>query len=352
MKILESKFVFALVVSITVLLLYSVFWNSLAETRTHKLTSEFSQDLNEQSKENEIMNEETVEVTEKKATSNRKKQFREKCVRLFKKMRYPNKNLLFRPPLKLPPADLIFNFTDNGKMPIAKQWYINEAYSDSSDTHDQDKKITYTIPSADMLKLREIVRQRQPISVYSDLTMTKKLFAYKMEVSGRTLAVIGTQTPWIEAIACEVGVSRVTTLDYTRKKYDNSDGQLEWRHVNDYLEAVIEGKEQFESFDNIASFSSIEHSGLGRYGDPLSPFGDLEAVQQVWCMLKPGGLFFLGLPVSSDGSSYIEFNAHRVYGDYRLNMLFEGWAELERENGGSDHRVFVLRKPISSKADP
>ena len=32
-----------------------------------------------------------------------------------------------------------------------------------------------------------------------------------------------------------------------------------------------------QQYDCVASFSSVEHSGLGRYGDELNPFGDLQA---------------------------------------------------------------------------
>ncbi len=52
-------------------------------------------------------------------------------------------------------------------------------------------------------------------------------------------------------------------------------------------------------FDFIATYSSLEHSGLGRYGDPLDPYGDLEAAAQAWCALKPGGVLFLGTDLSS-----------------------------------------------------
>ena len=98
-------------------------------------------------------------------------------------------------------------------------------------------------------------------------------------------------------------------------------------------------------FDNSASFSSIEHTGLGRYGDPLSPDGDIDAVQQVHCLLKPGGLFFLGLTTSSDDSSYIEFNAHRFYGSKRLNLLFEGWNKIDQVKASDGmHSIFVLEK--------
>ena len=90
-------------------------------------------------------------------------------------------------------------------------------------------------------------------------------------------------------------------------------------------------------------FLLIEHSGLGRYGDTLEPYGDYEAIQQVHCMLKPGGILFLGLPESGDGSSYIEYNAHRVYGTKRLHLVLNGWKLLDKKPSAF-HSVFVLQK--------
>uniref|UniRef100_A0A914L5V3 DUF268 domain-containing protein n=1 Tax=Meloidogyne incognita TaxID=6306 RepID=A0A914L5V3_MELIC len=77
----------------------------------------------------------------------------------------------------------------------------------------------------------------------------------------------------------------------------------------------------FNSFDFVASFSSIEHSGLGRYNDPLDPIGDIREMQKISCMLKPGGLFFLGIPVGQDDVGH---NCHRTYGRIRLPMMFAG----------------------------
>ena len=48
-----------------------------------------------------------------------------------------------------------------------------------------------------------------------------------------------------------------------------------------------------EHYDNAATFSSIEHAGLGRFGDPLNPDGDLDVMSQVHCMLRPGFTTFL-----------------------------------------------------------
>jgi hypothetical protein len=80
--------------------------------------------------------------------------------------------------------------------------------------------------------------------------------------------------------------------------------------------------------DYVATFSSIEHSGLGRYGDELNPEGDVEALAQAWCMMKPGALLLLGLPMSCQDRGYIEFNAHRVYGWARLAYITDGFEKL------------------------
>ena len=165
---------------------------------------------------------------------------------------------------------------------------------------------------------------------------------FKPALTKRTLAVIGTLVPWIEAIGIEIGCSRIVTLDYTRSKYEYAN--MEWMHVNDYLDNAMKNG-IIENFDTIASFSSIEHSGLGRYGDPLNPNGDIDAVKQIHCMLKPGGLLFLSLPTNDDDSSHIEFNAHRVYGNARLRLLFDGWDYLiSKKDSSGVHTIFVLQK--------
>lgn len=65
--------------------------------------------------------------------------------------------------------------------------------------------------------------------------------------------------------------------------------------------------------DSIASLSCmhvIEHIGLGRYGDPLDPDGDLKAIGELVRVLAPGGNLLVATPV---GRPRVAFNAHRVY---------------------------------------
>jgi len=266
--------------------------------------------------------------------------YKQECLTLFKKIRHPKNGTIFRPPLSEIPKELYDEFTQNGWMPITKYWYINEVYSDSN--LDSNKTSYKSIVSkSELNKWREKVRNKQPLSYY-DTELQEMMFSYSNELKDKKIAIIGTQLPWIEAISLEIGTGKITTLDYTRKKYEQSD-LLEWLHVNDFLDISIQNS-NVEQYDNAASFSSIEHSGLGRYGDPLDPNGDIDAVRQVHCMLKPGGLFFIGLPSSKQEKGYIEFNAHRYYGFKRLELLFQGWKKLDETQKHSNHAVYVLRK--------
>jgi len=264
--------------------------------------------------------------------------YKRECDQLFKKLRYPNQSLIMRPPPKMPPAELMNRFIQNGDMPITKEWYINEVYSDSN-SNDKNK-VASAVTVAEFNEWLNKVKTNQPLN-YGNVELEVIMKKYKDKINQKSLVVIGTQLPWIEAIGYDLSAYQITTLDYTRKKYETD--RLEWLHVNDYLDDLISNKKQIEQFDNSASFSSIEHSGLGRYGDPLSPEGDIDAVRQVHCLIKPNGLFFLGLPASTDDSSYIEYNAHRVYGSKRLNLLFNGWTKIDEIKCGF-HTIHLLKK--------
>ena len=65
--------------------------------------------------------------------------------------------------------------------------------------------------------------------------------------------------------------------------------------------------------DSIASLScmhTVEHIGLGRYGDELDADGDLKAIAELKRVLQPGGDLLFVTPV---GKPKTEFNAHRIY---------------------------------------
>ena len=58
-------------------------------------------------------------------------------------------------------------------------------------------------------------------------------------------------------------------------------------------------------FDAVVTVSSLEHSGLGRYGDPVNPWADLIAMARSWCITKPGGKMFIGVPTGPDEVNWL-----------------------------------------------
>ena len=64
---------------------------------------------------------------------------------------------------------------------------------------------------------------------------------------------------------------------------------------------------------------TIEHVGLGRYGDPLDPGGDLKAIRELQRVTRVNGDLLLVTPV---GRPKVQFNGQRIYSFELVNDLF------------------------------
>lgn len=78
-----------------------------------------------------------------------------------------------------------------------------------------------------------------------------------------------------------------------------------------------------ESVESISCMHTIEHVGLGRYGDPIDPDGDVKAIKELKRVVKKNGHLLFVTPV---GVSRIQFNAHRIYSYEMVLDLFSGFA--------------------------
>ena len=71
--------------------------------------------------------------------------------------------------------------------------------------------------------------------------------------------------------------------------------------------------------DSISALHSIEHFGLGRYGDSIDINGHIKALDNIYHILKTGGKFYFSTPI---GNQRIEYNAHRVFSlNYLINIF-------------------------------
>lgn len=65
------------------------------------------------------------------------------------------------------------------------------------------------------------------------------------------------------------------------------------------------------SVHSLSCMHTVEHVGLGRYGDPVDYDGDLKAMAELARVLAPGGCLLFVTPVGIENRIF--FNAHRVY---------------------------------------
>jgi len=240
------------------------------------------------------------------------------------------------PPPRRPPTNLTRQFTIDGKCPITKFWYFDESYGNEKFAQRRfDAKRFHIFLQRD---------KETNINQYRDKNVLKPaLMRYQQLIDGKRVAVIGTMKPWAEAMLVNLGASSITTIEYANLTIEHQKVTT----ITPYRVAERFMSGQAVPFDTVFTYSSLEHSGLGRYGDPLSPFGDLEASAQVWCMVKPGGHFILAVPVSPDREKCsITWNAHRIYASVRLQHLTANWRVLEEfeAQDNQKHRICVLQK--------
>ena len=135
-----------------------------------------------------------------------------------------------------------------------------------------------------------------------------EVFNKFVNLSGKTCLVLGSISPWIECLLLHFNAKCVTTLDYIKPECNYKINTLSMNNYNKYMK-----------YDVVISFSSLEHDGLGRYGDPINPNGDIDACIEAYSMLNKEGYFICGIPI---GYGCIEGNFHRIYNKKRINKLF------------------------------
>ncbi len=232
---------------------------------------------------------------------------------------------------KIPP-ELLNAYTLNGQIPL-DDWYIDGTQAPSSER-------VFTI--TELNELMEKAKKRE-VNYYGDTDNYLYAALDAFPVKGLDCAIMGTQIPWYESICITFGANSCTCIEYWKTRSEHP--AIKAITPDDYDKNPVQ-------FDAALAISSFEHDGLGRYGDPLNPNGDLQAMQKMKRILKKNGLLFLAVPVAKDK---LVWNAHRVYGRIRLPLMFENWEiigaygfseqllDIDTGKNGPYQPVFVLR---------
>ncbi|MEK7072348.1 MAG: DUF268 domain-containing protein, partial [Patescibacteria group bacterium] len=74
------------------------------------------------------------------------------------------------------------------------------------------------------------------------------------------------------------------------------------------------------TINSLSCMHTVEHVGLGRYGDKIDPNGDIAAIEELIRVTAVGGSLLFVVPV---GKPKIEFNAHRIYSYEQISEYFK-----------------------------
>ena len=101
--------------------------------------------------------------------------------------------------------------------------------------------------------------------------------------------------------------------------YDYRPAKLQLDNLESGFADLTQLNFQDNSIPSLSCMHTIEHVGLGRYGDKIDPQGDIRSINELKRVLKPGGDLLFVTPV---GRPKIEFNAHRIYSYEQLIEYF------------------------------
>jgi hypothetical protein len=232
------------------------------------------------------------------------------------------------PPPREMPTEMVPAFTMDGRVPIADA-YING-------TTPTNWPLIYTDAEIDYY-LRRMKKGGGSIYGWTDDWLREAFKRYP--IASQSVAIMGSITAWYETLCIMCGGHPVT-IEYNR--IISRSARLKTMTVEDYNRNPVQ-------FDAAISISSFEHDGLGQYGDPIDPDGDLKTMHRMKSMIRKGGLLYLAIPLGADA---VHWNAKRVYGPLRFPRMIEGWDLLESFAGPPEELyvkpsvcepVFVLR---------
>ena len=132
--------------------------------------------------------------------------------------------------------------------------------------------------------------------------------------------------------------AEVTTIDVRPPNYSLKNVRSVCCDINALDDGYLQGQW-------VTCLHTLEHIGLGRYGDPLDAEGDRKAIRALMAMLSPGGNLVCSVPYSTTART--EFNAQRVYSlDSFADLLPSGvvlekrWI-LDDNDDECDHKKIV-----------
>lgn len=198
----------------------------------------------------------------------------QRCVRTMEALRDARPAVQWPPTCPLPEAERE-PFERGGLLTTSQPWCFAERYEGT-------RNVTWSTAYIDKycaaMAAGNVTGNYGPADTKVLLEGLRSLgVTYGLAVQHSTALVMGTENPWVECLLLNEGARLVTTFEYGKINAEHP--KMRASLCQDIAVDFLAGR--FEPVDLIVSYSSLEHSGLGRYGDALNPDGDKDAVAQV-----------------------------------------------------------------------
>ena len=208
-----------------------------------------------------------------------------------------------RLPRKIPRVHLS-EFTYNNKLPVIYD-FVDDRYPSFFPKIFRKKKVDEMMNKINSGALGHYLE--------TDSFLRQAMTKFSKEIDGKEGVDMGAQSPWYSAFSLAHRAKKMFIIEYNKIISRDS-------RITPFLKKNFDKSPR--KFDFATSISSFEHDGLGRYGDPINPNGDILAMNEMKKIVKKDGLLFLSVPVGRDA---LVWNLHRIYGELRLPNLIKGW---------------------------
>lgn len=148
-------------------------------------------------------------------------------------------------------------------------------------------------------------------------------------------------------ISSKLDFSTIVSAFVPVKFYDYRPANLSLNNLESAKGDLMNLPFENDYLDSISCMHTIEHVGLGRYGDKIDYEGDLKAIKELIRVTKQNGNIIFVTPV---GHPCILFNAHRIYSFEQISSYFTGCTLVEFSLI-TDSNEFIIDAPISLVAD-
>lgn len=145
---------------------------------------------------------------------------------------------------------------------------------------------------------------------WQDLIIARKIIENRIKVHFD----IGSR---IDGFIAHLAASGIKVSIFDIRKFDDKIPNVSFKQL-DLMNPIPD--KYIEHCDSLSCLHTLEHFGLGRYGDKIDPDGHIKGINQIYKLLKKDGILYLSVPVGFDR---IEFNAHRVFNIKSFYKLLE-----------------------------